>query len=75
MSEQPVQRIRARWVLPLAGDPVENGVVEVAGQQIRQLRPAVAGEPVQDLGDLVLHLLQDNQYRWDWVGLDIVDIS
>jgi len=54
MSEQPVQRIRARWVLPLAGDPVENGVVEIAGQQIRQLGPAVAGEPVQDLGDLVL---------------------
>ena len=24
--------------------------------------------------NLLLHLLQDNQYRWDWVGADIVDI-
>jgi hypothetical protein len=24
--------------------------------------------------NLMLHLLQDNQYRWDWVGATILDI-
>ena len=24
--------------------------------------------------NLLLHLLQDNQYRWDWVGADLLDI-
>ena len=45
--------LRARWVLPISGPPIEGGCVTIAGDRIASVgtRPAAAAE---DLGDVVL---------------------
>ena len=54
IDHSPIQRITARWVLPICGEILENGLVEVQGDRITQVRPARAGEDALDLGEVVL---------------------
>ena len=37
--------LRARWVFPVSADPIENGVVELAGREIVAVRPSRSREP------------------------------
>ncbi len=48
--------LRAAWVLPISGPPIENGEVVVRGDRILEVRPArpTAADPVCDFGDAVL---------------------
>lgn len=47
--------LRARWVLPVSADPIEQGVVELAGREIVAVRPSRGREPgVVDLGDAAI---------------------
>jgi aminodeoxyfutalosine deaminase len=50
----PAKSYRARIVLPLSAPPVENGVVRVSGSRIAEVGPWTGGEPVEDLGDVIL---------------------
>lgn len=45
--------LRAKWVLPVSGPPIENGAVEVAGDCIVAVGPATAAAE-RDLGEVVL---------------------
>lgn len=46
-------RLRARWVIPVAGDPIWDGEVVVDGHHIAEVRPRPAnGVPVSDALDL-----------------------
>jgi cytosine/adenosine deaminase-related metal-dependent hydrolase len=48
-------RYRARWVLPIAAPPIENGFVEVANGRVVAVGPrAAAIGPATDLGDAAL---------------------
>lgn len=44
----------ARWVMPIVGAPIENGVVEVAGDRIVAVRRRRPADAVVDLGDVAL---------------------
>lgn len=47
--------LRAQWVIPVAADPIEQGVVEIAGREIVAVRPSRSREPgVVDLGDTAI---------------------
>lgn len=51
----PPQVFRARWVFPVHADPIENGVVEVQGAEIREVRRVRTQEhAVHDLGDAAI---------------------
>jgi len=54
MQQTSHQRISARWVVPMRGEMLENGVVEVQEGRISDVRPARAGEDVLELGDVAL---------------------
>ena len=45
-------KLRAKWVLPVSGPPIENGVVEVNGDTITGVGKLPG--PCRDLGDVVL---------------------
>ena len=47
---------RARWLLPVAGDPVENGAIAVDRGRVTDVGKAstLRGDSVQDLGDCIL---------------------
>jgi cytosine/adenosine deaminase-related metal-dependent hydrolase len=51
-----IQRLRARWVLPIVGAPIENGEVVVEGERIAEARPAPAAPApdARDFGEAVL---------------------
>lgn len=45
-------RLRARWVLPIEGEPIENGEVVIEGERIAEVRPRpVDGTPAADERD------------------------
>ncbi|MGE3314442.1 MAG: amidohydrolase family protein [Planctomycetaceae bacterium] len=45
--------LRARWILPVAGDPIENGTVEVEGERISAVH--AAHDPLAiDLGNVAI---------------------
>ncbi|MCH2115272.1 MAG: amidohydrolase family protein [Pirellulales bacterium] len=47
--------LRARWVLPMEGPPLDGGVVTVADGRVTRLgMPTGATGPLRDLGDVVL---------------------
>jgi aminodeoxyfutalosine deaminase len=51
--------LRAAWVVPVAGPPLANGAVQISGERIAAVGAAAdivvaAGEPVSDLGDVLL---------------------
>src|SRR5437588_12119492 len=49
------QVLRAAWVLPIAGPPIPNGEVVIAGDRIAAVRPATGGAgAVDDFGDAIL---------------------
>jgi len=53
----PMKSIRAKWVLPITGPPIEGGEVVVEGDRIVEVRPArgLASSPaVLDFGEAVL---------------------
>jgi aminodeoxyfutalosine deaminase len=43
--------LTARWVFPVAGPPLERGLVTVAGERIAAVEPRGARKPDLDLGD------------------------
>lgn len=45
---------RARWVFPVEGEPIEDGVVEVRDGRITRVAPAAAIQDAQHLGDVAL---------------------
>jgi len=46
------QRLRARWILPVVGTPIENGEVVVEGTRLAEVRPVPAdGRPAPDARD------------------------
>src|SRR5207248_5323448 len=51
-------RLRARWILPIIGQPIEHGEVVVEDSRIAEVRPVpVDGRPAEDardLGDAIL---------------------
>ncbi|GIX05180.1 MAG: chlorohydrolase [Planctomycetaceae bacterium] len=49
----PVQGFRARWVIPMAGPPLENSVVWVQGRRIVGVEP-FRGQRVCDLGNVAV---------------------
>lgn len=47
--------LRARWIIPVHGSPIENGAIEIsASGRIDAVRPARANEPATDLADCVV---------------------
>ena len=54
MQQMPDQRITARWVLPMHGDLIEDGVVEIHEGRISDVRPQQAGEDLLELGEVAL---------------------
>ncbi len=47
--------LRARWVLPIEGPPIDGGFVTVVGDRIARVSPSKpSGGPVEDLGDAAL---------------------
>ncbi|HLK61143.1 MAG TPA: amidohydrolase family protein, partial [Chthonomonadaceae bacterium] len=55
MNDSP-QIIRARWVLPISGPPLEDGEVVVVGGRIAEARPASPSpsDTVRDFGDAII---------------------
>lgn len=45
---------RARWVFPVDGPPLRDGIVRIANGQIISVEKNAAGEPVTDLGSVAL---------------------
>ena len=55
MNETKTEIYRAEWVLPISGEPIENGEVIVEGGRIVETRQARAGaEPTRDFGNAIL---------------------
>lgn len=54
MAKGPNQLVRARWVLPLHGPPLENGLLELQDGRIVAVRESSGGDFTEDLGDVVL---------------------
>lgn len=48
--------LRARWVLPISGEPIADGELVVEGEQIAEVRPRrdASGGDVLDFGDAIL---------------------
>lgn len=48
--------LRAKWVLPISGEPLENGEVIVEGDRIAEVRPAsgLPCESLHDFGEAIL---------------------
>jgi cytosine/adenosine deaminase-related metal-dependent hydrolase len=46
--------VRARWVLPIDGPPIENGIVSIAAGKIAALGENLSDRPPRDLGDVAL---------------------
>ncbi len=44
----------ARWVVPVATEPIENGIVDIAGGQIKAVRKRRPSDNVVDLGDVAI---------------------
>lgn len=45
-------RLRARWVIPVEGEPIEAGEIVVEGERIAEVRPIpLDGQPVDDVRD------------------------
>ncbi len=55
MSSRSIQ-LRAAWVLPISGPPIEEGEVIIEGDRIVEVHPAKArsGSGARDLGDAIL---------------------
>lgn len=49
-------RYRARWLIPVSGAPIEDGVLGVVGERIEYVGPAATAPPGQevDFGDAIL---------------------
>ena len=47
-------RLKARWIFPVDRPPIENGVVEIAGGIIVDVRQARPHEVAEDLGDVAI---------------------
>src|SRR5687768_16728204 len=52
--DPPHRLLRARWVFPIDQPPLENGIVEIRGDEIIAARTYRAGDCVEDLGDVAL---------------------
>ncbi|MBN2024842.1 MAG: amidohydrolase family protein [Pirellulales bacterium] len=50
----PIRSLRARIVLPIAGEPIDGGVVGIRGDRIVSVGRRAADGPVEDLGDVAL---------------------
>jgi aminodeoxyfutalosine deaminase len=62
--------LTARWLLPVAGPPLANGVLTVAGDRILAVEPPGARTPDLDLGDVaVLPGLVNAHTHLDLTGL------
>ena len=46
--------LRARWLLPIDGRPVDGGWVEISGGRILHVGQGAPPAPARDLGDAVL---------------------
>jgi len=46
--------IKARWLLPLVGAPVDGGVISIAGERIASVGENLSSSPVIDLGDVAI---------------------
>ena len=46
--------LRARWLLPIVGPPIENGWIEIAADRIVKTGRGAAAGSVEDLGDVVV---------------------
>src|SRR5690242_15052192 len=53
-DEAAPRSLRARWVIPVDGPPIEGGVVTVAGGRFVDVRKTREDAPVHDLGDVAL---------------------
>jgi len=54
LSEGYAVAYRARWLLPIDRQPIENGVVTIAGERIVAVGENVSGQPPHDLGDVAI---------------------
>ena len=55
MNETNPQIYRAAWVLPICGEPIENGEVVTEADRILEVRPAKSGAiPTRDFGNAIL---------------------
>src|SRR5262249_6035820 len=54
MSDPSPWSLTARWVFPVAGPPLEHGVVTIAGDRIVAVTPAGARAADLDLGNAAL---------------------
>jgi len=51
----PPRALKARWVFPVAGQPIPDGIVTLDGERIVEVGAAPAGDvPVEDLGSVAL---------------------
>ena len=49
------QTLRAKWILPIVGSPIENGEVVIEGDRIAEVRPATSqDQDAIDFGDAIL---------------------
>jgi len=53
-NQRSVRRFRAKYVFSGVGDPIPNGLIEVDGRLIRDVRPAQDEEACLDLGDVAI---------------------
>src|SRR5262249_36584248 len=54
MTSEHVWSLRARWVFPVSGPPIPDGVVTVEGERIVALGAAADRTPDLDLGDVAV---------------------
>ena len=54
MTPQPPRILRAHWLLPIVGPPIENGWIEIAGGRIVHLGRGSTSGPAEDLGDVAI---------------------
>ncbi|MEM6779259.1 MAG: amidohydrolase family protein [Planctomycetota bacterium] len=48
-------KTRARWILPVSGPPIRDGIIQIRGGSVEEVRAHVSGEFVDDdLGDVCL---------------------
>jgi cytosine/adenosine deaminase-related metal-dependent hydrolase len=47
-------RLKARWVLPVSGEPIPNGIVEIEDGRIAAVGPSRAGQGARDLGNVAV---------------------
>lgn len=54
MDQESCTRYQAKWILPVEGEPIENGIIEIANGIIRSLHKSHGTELTNDLGEVAL---------------------